>query len=251
MAGPTVFTPFKEFLGVAPEETPGTPVEMIATIPFEKVDFEDKVKWLDDPSLRGSMAELYGRYQGPREVEFSIEGPVYADTLPFLLDSILGDRTTSGDADPYTHAISLNNSASGQPITHTFTWYTGITADVGARVYPGACLSELTIEYDAEGGGSGGGGGGGGGGGKGGGGGGRPRRARRRPAGADHRIRRRGRWLRRRRWRRRWRRQGWRRRWRRRGRWRRQGRRRLQGRFRQRQGPRQLQVQGLRVGLFG
>lgn len=175
MAGPTVFTPNKEFLGIAPEVTPGEAVPMVATIPFTKVDFEDQIKWLDDPSLRGSMAGLYGRQAGVREVDFSIEGPAYPDTFPFLLENMLGDRTTTGAADPYTHAISLNNSFSGQPVTHTLTWFTGITDEVGARTYPGACLAELSIEFDIEGGGGGkgGGGGGGGGGGKGGGGGGK------------------------------------------------------------------------------
>ena len=175
---PVTYTPAKEFLGIAPEVTPGTAVPMTATIPFTKVDFEDQIKWLDDPSLRGSMATLYGRYQGVREVDFSIEGPLYVDTFPHLLESMLGDRTTTGAADPYTHAVSLNNSFSGQPKTHTLTWFTGITDEVGARTYPGACLAELSIAFDIEGGGGGGGGGGGkGGGGKGGGGGGGGKKA--------------------------------------------------------------------------
>lgn len=173
MPTPTTYTPAKEFLGVAPETTAGTAVPMTATIPFTKVDFEDQIKWLDDPSLRGSMAGLYGRYPGVREVDFSIEGPAYVDTFPHLLQSMLGDRTTTGAADPYVHAFALNNSFSGQPITHTLTWFTGITASVGARIYPGACLSELSIEFDIEGGGGGKGGGGGGGKGGGGGGGGK------------------------------------------------------------------------------
>lgn len=147
---PTTYSPFKEFVGIAPEVTPGTSVAMTATMPVKKVDFQDKIKALDDPSLRGSMSVLNGRYAGVRQSDFSFDGPMYVDVLPFLLENMLGDRTTSGAGDPYTHAVSLNNSFTGQPKSHTLTWFTGIPATVGARVYAGAALSELTLSYDAE-----------------------------------------------------------------------------------------------------
>lgn len=144
------FTPSKIFIGIAPEAVPGTAVAMTMTIPVSKHDFEDKPLWLDDPSIRGSMAALYGRYPGTNKSDFSFAGPMYPDVLVHLAENILGDRTTTGAADPYTHAISLNNSANGQPKTHTLTQYTGITDTVGARVYASAALSELEISYDAE-----------------------------------------------------------------------------------------------------
>jgi hypothetical protein len=51
---------------------------------------------------------------------------------------------------PYTYAWSLLNSGSGQPISHTLTHYLGPTATSGARQYPGACLSELGLKFNAE-----------------------------------------------------------------------------------------------------
>lgn len=51
---------------------------------------------------------------------------------------------------PYTYAWSLLNSGSGQPVSHTLTHYLGPTATSGARQYPGACLSELGLKFNAE-----------------------------------------------------------------------------------------------------
>jgi Phage tail tube protein len=51
---------------------------------------------------------------------------------------------------PYTQAHSLLNSGSGQPVSHTITHFLGPTAVSGARQYPGACLSELGLKWNAE-----------------------------------------------------------------------------------------------------
>jgi hypothetical protein len=51
---------------------------------------------------------------------------------------------------PYTQAHSLLNSGGGQPISHTLTHFLGPTATSGARQYPGLCLSELTLKWNAE-----------------------------------------------------------------------------------------------------
>ena len=51
---------------------------------------------------------------------------------------------------PYTNAFSLLNSGGGQPISHTLTHFLGPTATSGARQYPGACLSELGLKWNAE-----------------------------------------------------------------------------------------------------
>ncbi|MGW2692329.1 phage tail tube protein [Streptomyces sp. NPDC001296] len=51
---------------------------------------------------------------------------------------------------PYTQAHSLLNSGSGQPVSHTITHFLGPTATSGARQYPGACLSELGLKWNAE-----------------------------------------------------------------------------------------------------
>jgi hypothetical protein len=146
---PTTFAPDKAFLGIAPETTVGTPVAPTFTIPFAKFEPVDAPKQLDDPSLRGSMAALYGRYQGVSLTNWSLSGPMYVDIFEHLLVNILGDRTTTGAADPFTHATSLLNSSNGQPKTHTLTHWTGVPTTSGARVYSSACLSDLTIKWDA------------------------------------------------------------------------------------------------------
>lgn len=53
-------------------------------------------------------------------------------------------------AGPYTYAWSLLNSGTGQPIGHTLTHYLGPTATVGARAYPGTCLTGLDLKFNAE-----------------------------------------------------------------------------------------------------
>jgi hypothetical protein len=147
----SAITPQKAFLNLAPETTPGTAATTgWLTVPITKPNFDDQVKKLDDPSIRGSMAELYGRYAGVRQGNISFGGPFFADIAGLLLQNILGDRTTTGVADPYSHAFSLNNSATGQPKTHTAVYYTGVTPTSGARTFAGMCLSELKLSWDVE-----------------------------------------------------------------------------------------------------
>lgn len=56
----------------------------------------------------------------------------------------------TGAAAPYVHAHSTLNSGSGQPGTMTITDFQGPVATTGARLYPGACLSDLTLKWNAE-----------------------------------------------------------------------------------------------------
>lgn len=58
---------------------------------------------------------------------------------------------------PFTNAFALLNSSlsapvypGGQPVTNTITHYSGVTATSGARQFPGACCSELTLSFNAE-----------------------------------------------------------------------------------------------------
>lgn len=223
----TTFSSFKQFLGVAVETTAqGTAVAMSATIPIEKLDFEDKPVWLDDKALRGSMVEVYGKQEGVIKTDFSFSGPVFGDTLGYLLGNLLGDvaytggtnvggsttssttmtagstatftvasgtgitvgtvlavgtggtqelvtcitgttgttvvinrpvaynhsgATTIQPVNPnFTTAFSTLNSAQGQPISHTFTHFQGTPSGTGARQFPGACLTEITLKWNAE-----------------------------------------------------------------------------------------------------
>ena len=53
-------------------------------------------------------------------------------------------------AGPYTYAWSLLNSGGGQPPSHTLTHSLGPTATVGARQYPGFCMSAMNLKFNAE-----------------------------------------------------------------------------------------------------
>lgn len=223
------FASYRQFVGIALEATPGTPVPMTNTMIVEKFDFEDKPKWLDDKGWRQWFSTLAARQVGPIINEFSMSGHVYGDVWPFALANILGDVVGTGTANgaasslsasaaagatsvtittpptsgdivqidtgalaeirkfgtsgafavgerpliyahasaavtqklqaPYTSAFSVNNFGQataavpyqqGQPPTHTITHYQGVSPTYGARVFPGACCSELNIEFNAE-----------------------------------------------------------------------------------------------------
>jgi hypothetical protein len=106
MAGPTTYPSSKQFVGVAKETTPGTPVAMAFTQLVEKFDPEDKITGLIDKSMRGSMVEEYAYIQGVRSP--SSPSPV----RPTWTASASGhehprrhhhDRRVSA---PFSHAIS-------------------------------------------------------------------------------------------------------------------------------------------------
>src|SRR6267378_193476 len=126
----TTFTSNRQFLGIATEVTQGTGVAPAATIPFTKFDPEDKPVWLDDKALRGSMAELYGKIQGVIKTDFSLSGPVYGDTLPYLLANIFGENSATGTAGAATTTTGTNSAGS-----------TTLTVTSGAAIANGNILS--------------------------------------------------------------------------------------------------------------
>lgn len=146
----TVFPGAKRWIGIAKEVTPGTAVAPALTVPVDKFDPSDDVTQLDDQALRGSMSKQYGQYAGPIMSSWDLGGPMFGDGLGHLLQNILGGYAVSGASAPYTHTFSLLNSGDGQPVTHTITDATGIPATGLARQYPYSCISELTLNWNAE-----------------------------------------------------------------------------------------------------
>jgi hypothetical protein len=51
---------------------------------------------------------------------------------------------------PYTHKWAILNSGTGQPPTHSLTDFTNLTPTVGARTYPGACVSSMDFTGNSE-----------------------------------------------------------------------------------------------------
>ena len=138
--------------GIGLEETQGTQVAASFFPPFTKMDPADKPELLIDEGYRGSMAGQHGAVLGPAISELEFEGPGFMDTLGALLHNILGDYSVGTAASGvYPHTFGLLNSGNGQPPSHTFIDSQQLTATVGARAYPGACLSELTLSGNAEG----------------------------------------------------------------------------------------------------
>lgn len=150
MAPPTTWPSAKQFIGVAKETTPGTPVAMTFTCPVDSFDPEDKVTPLIDMAGRGSMAEEYNYIPGVKHSEWSLKGPAFLDGAGFWLNNILGDITTTGASAPFSHAISLLNSGTAQPGTLTITDWQGPAATNFARQYTGSVVSELTLTGNAE-----------------------------------------------------------------------------------------------------
>lgn len=152
MPTPVVYPSAKQFIGLAKEVTQGTAVTPItATIPVVKFTPSPKWTWLDDMSFRGSMALQSGLVQGPGWEEWEIgDSPVFYDTLPYFLNNLLGDITDTG-TNPVVHAMSLLNSGTGQPGSLTLVdWQGPPSATFFARVYPGVCVSEITLKGNAE-----------------------------------------------------------------------------------------------------
>lgn len=150
MPTPTTWPSQKQFLGIAKETTQGTAVTPSTMwTPMDNFSPETKPKWLDNNAMYNDMAKTHGRTQGVVNEEFDFAAPMFLDFLPHLLYNILGELSTSGSA-PNVHSVSLLNSGSAQPPSHTLVHWQGPPATTRARVYPGACLSELTVSGNAD-----------------------------------------------------------------------------------------------------
>jgi hypothetical protein len=150
MATPVAWPSAKSFIGVTKEVTQGTAVPpLVSTVPVNKFTPSDKFTQIEDKAQRGDMAELGGIVQGAGMVEWEIaESPAFYDMLPYFLANLMGDITTTG-VGPFTHAISLLNSGTGQPGTLTIFDWQGTPANQG-RQYPGVVVTELTLKGNPE-----------------------------------------------------------------------------------------------------
>jgi hypothetical protein len=108
-----------------------TPVEMIPS--------------LVDQSFRGSMAKTYGAAAGPQHATYAAGGNIFADTFGYLLVGMLGDELVTGSVAPYSHAVSLQNSASGQPPSYTLVDSNGLESNS----YAGTIVTDLDIKLSS------------------------------------------------------------------------------------------------------
>ncbi|MBM9504522.1 phage tail tube protein [Actinacidiphila acididurans] len=135
------------YLGIAKEATFGTPVASTAFIPVTGVTPKDNLTLLEDKGMRGSMTDVYDEIAGPISAELDWDGDAIPDTIGWALAGVLGEVATTGASAPYSHAMTVLNSGTGQPSSYTINDF----YSAGNRQYPGAKLSELGFKFSADG----------------------------------------------------------------------------------------------------
>ena len=144
----------RSYLGIAKEVTKGTVVAPTDFIPvtaskMKPVDVIGPLMAQDNAS--GSLVKNNAYVQGRTNSTFDFGGPVYADTFGYILNGLMGSTATSGASAPYTHTISLKNSAStgadAQPVSYSLTDF--YAANV--RSYPGIQFHNLSLKFTSDG----------------------------------------------------------------------------------------------------
>lgn len=147
MVAPVPVSSWKQFLGIAKETTKGTPVSAADFIPITGKTLTPIVNYLEDRGMRGSLVDIYNEVASVTGTDFEFAGNVHPDTIGYPLAGILGEVATTGASAPYTHAITLLNSGTGQPTGYTITdQYVA-----GTRYVPGLQFEEVAFAFTADG----------------------------------------------------------------------------------------------------
>jgi hypothetical protein len=143
----------RSYLGIAKEVTKGTAVAPTDFIPVAKDSLKpaDIIDPLYDTGLRGSNIVNYNYIPGRTRSTLDFGGAVFADTVGYGIAGLLGSVATVGASAPFTHTISLKNSAASgaddQPISYTLTDFYA----VDVRSYPGCQFSDFSLKFNADG----------------------------------------------------------------------------------------------------
>jgi hypothetical protein len=150
----TVQNTARSYLGIAKEVTKGTPVAPTDFIPVKSSSLKpvDVIgELLADDMAQGSLVKDYAYVQGRSNSTYDFAGPVYPDTIGYVLGGVLGSVTTTGGSAPYTHTISLKNASSvgadAQPTAFTLTDF--YAANV--RAYPGMQFHDFSMKFTSDG----------------------------------------------------------------------------------------------------
>lgn len=134
--------------GLFKETTKGTGGAPTDFIPVTSFKAREVPIWLDDLAWRNSMIDSYDQQQGPIWSTVEIDGPVFADTFGYHLQSIYGSADfTLGSGAPNTWVFSPKNTGDGQPGSYCYT----DTNAVQPRRWPGVQLDQLDFKWSAEG----------------------------------------------------------------------------------------------------
>lgn len=144
----------RSYLGIAKETTRGTavttPTDYIPVI-ASKLKPVDLIDPLYDEGLRGSMVKNYAYIPGRTRSTFDFGGMAFADTIGYAIAGVLGAVTTTGASAPYTHAITLENSATAaadaQPTSFTLVDFYA----AAVRAYAGLMVHDFSLKFSAEG----------------------------------------------------------------------------------------------------
>lgn len=143
----------RSYLGIAKEVTKGTAVPPTDYLPVLAGSLKpvDVIDPLYDEGLRGSLVKNYNYLQGRTRSTYDFGGAVFADTVGYSIAGLLGDVATVGASAPFTHTISLKNSAvaaaDAQPLSYTLTDFYA----AAVRAYPGCQFSDFTLKFNADG----------------------------------------------------------------------------------------------------
>lgn len=143
----------RSYLGIAKETTKGTPVAPTDFIPVMASSLKavDIIDPLYDEGLRGSNVKNYNYIPGRTRSTIDFGGSVFADTVGYSLAGLLGDVATVGASAPFTHTMSLENSAvaaaDAQPGSFTFTDFYA----AAVRTYSGVQIHDFTLKFNSDG----------------------------------------------------------------------------------------------------
>jgi hypothetical protein len=137
---------WQQFIGVGKESTWNTPVTAATFYPMNvAVKHRSRYEPIEDDGIRGTAARLQGWYQGVGWTEIAWPGlNFYPDDSGVFLMGLLGTDTVTG-SNPFTHTVTLNNSAF--PPSYTGVRFTGLVAT--AEQIGGVYWEELVFKFSA------------------------------------------------------------------------------------------------------
>lgn len=143
---PTAYAAIPTWLlvaGLAKETTWGTPVAATTFYRVKSPKYSVKYASTIEDGMSASAAKDQAWYQATGATDFDLgELLFYPDDTVHPLMGLLGTDTVTGTG-PYTHTLTLNNSAF--PPSYTLARYSGLQAN--ADQFPGCLFSEATLKF--------------------------------------------------------------------------------------------------------
>lgn len=145
----TLAPPGVSFVGLGKETTRGTIAAPTVYVPVKKLSFPNTMPhYVADQGMRGAAVRDYDMIATQIWSEPSYDGDVFADTIGYWIQMLLGEVATTGPTSGvYTSVFTTLNTPPFQPPSYTISDYNGIQA----KQVPGALVSELQLKFTATG----------------------------------------------------------------------------------------------------